>query len=76
MDIPTLQSKTRKRYIVQARQLAMFLLKNDKSIHASMIQIGKRLRNCYFTCKTVDNLYLLINNLESFVEDLGKKLSV
>ncbi|GAL72817.1 chromosomal replication initiator protein DnaA [Jejuia pallidilutea] len=32
MDVDTLQSKTRKRHIVQARQLAMFLQKNDQGI--------------------------------------------
>lgn len=32
LDLETLQSKTRKRHVVQARQLAMFLQKNSQKL--------------------------------------------
>ena len=38
MDVETLQSKTRKRHIVQARQLAMYFAK--KFTKASLASIG------------------------------------
>ena len=41
MDVSTLQSKTRKRYIVQARQLAMFFSK--KFTKASLASIGTKI---------------------------------
>ena len=42
MDVTTLQSKTRKRHIVQARQLAMFFAK--KLTKASLANIGQQIR--------------------------------
>ena len=79
MDIPTLQSKTRKRHIVQARQLAMFFAK--KYTKASLASIGSQIgRRDHATvlhaCKTVDNLSSTDKQFRKFVEDLGKKLSV
>ena len=58
MDVETLQSKTRKRHIVQARQLAMFFAKNIPKRLASIgSQIGKRDHaTVLHACKTVDNL--------------------
>jgi len=43
MDVDTLQSKTRKRHIVQARQLAMFFAK--KLTKASLASIGSQIGN-------------------------------
>ena len=59
MDIDTLQSKTRKRHIVQARQLAMFFAKKFTKASLASIgsQIGKRDHaTVLHACKTVDNL--------------------
>ena len=79
MDIPTLQSKTRKRHIVQARQLAMFFAKKYTKASLASIgsQIGKRDHaTVLHACKTVDNLSSTDKQFRKFVEDLGKKLSV
>ena len=59
MDVATLQSKTRKRHIVQARQLAMFFAKKLTKASLASIgsQIGKRDHaTVLHACKTVDNL--------------------
>jgi len=79
MDIETLQSKTRKRHIVQARQLAMFFAKKFTKASLASIgsQIGKRDHaTVLHACKTVDNLSSTDKQFRKFVEDLGKKLSV
>ena len=79
MDIGTLQSKTRKRHIVQARQLAMFFAKKFTKASLASIgsQIGKRDHaTVLHACKTVDNLYTTDKQFRKYVEDLTKKLSV
>ena len=79
MDVETLQSKTRKRHIVQARQLAMFFAKKlTKASLASIgTQIGKRDHaTVLHACKTVDNLSSTDKQFRKYVDDLGKKLSV
>ena len=48
MDVDTLQSKTRKRHIVQARQLAMFFAKKTNKSFTSIHWISNRkTRSCY-----------------------------
>ncbi|MFL2626598.1 MAG: chromosomal replication initiator protein DnaA [Flavobacteriaceae bacterium] len=79
MDIDTLQSKTRKRHIVQARQLAMFFAK--KFTKASLASIGSQIgqrdhATVLHACKTVDNLSSTDKQFRKYVEDLTKKLSV
>ena len=79
MDIDTLQSKTRKRHIVQARQLAMFFAKKFTKASLASIgsQIGKRDHaTVLHACKTVDNLSSTDKQFRKYVEDIGKKLSV
>ena len=79
MDIDTLQSKTRKRHIVQARQLAMFFAKKFTKASLASIgsQIGKRdPATVLHACKTVDNLSTTDKQFRKYVEDLTKKLSV
>ena len=79
MDIDTLQSKTRKRHIVQARQLAMFFAKKLTKASLASIgsQIGKRDHaTVLHACKTVDNLSSTDKQFRKYVEDLTKKLSV
>jgi len=78
MDVATLQSKTRKRHIVQARQLAMFFAKRmTKSSLASIgSQIGKRDHaTVLHACKTVDNLTETDKQFKKYVEDLTNKLT-
>jgi chromosomal replication initiator protein len=77
MDIETLQSKTRKRHIVQARQIAMFFAK--KLTKASLASIGKQIGNrdhatVLHACKTVNNLSSTDKQFKKFVEDLDKRL--
>ncbi len=79
MDVDTLQSKTRKRHIVQARQLAMFFAKKYTKASLASIgsQIGKRDHaTVLHACKTVDNLTSTDKQFRKYVEDLNKKLSV
>ena len=78
MDVKTLQSKTRKRHVVQARQLAMYFAKRmTKSSLASIgSQIGKRDHaTVLHACKTVDNLTETDRQFKKYVEDITKKLS-
>ena len=79
MDVETLQSKTRKRHIVQARQLAMFFAKKMTKASLASIgsQIGKRDHaTVLHACKTVDNLTLTDKQFKKYVEDLQKKLTL
>ncbi len=79
MDVGTLQSKTRKRHIVQARQLAMFFAK--KFTKASLASIGSQIgqrdhATVLHACKTVDNLAHTDKQFKKYVEDLQKKLTL
>jgi chromosomal replication initiator protein len=78
MDVSTLQSKTRKRHIVQARQLAMFFAKKFTKASLASIgsQIGKRDHaTVLHACKTVDNLAETDKQFRKYIEDLSKKFS-
>jgi chromosomal replication initiator protein len=78
MDVATLQSKTRKRHIVQARQLAMFFAKKLTKASLASIgsQIGKRDHaTVLHACKTVDNLAETDKQFRKYIDDLSKKLS-
>ncbi len=78
LDVETLQSKTRKRHIVQARQLAMFFAKRMTKASLASIgsQIGKRDHaTVLHACKTVDNLTETDKQFRKYVEDLTKKLT-
>jgi chromosomal replication initiator protein len=78
MDVATLQSKTRKRHIVQARQLAMFFAKRLTKASLASIgsQIGKRDHaTVLHACKTVDNLAETDKQFRKYIEDLTKKLT-
>ena len=79
LDIETLQSKTRKRHIVQARQLAMFFAK--KFTKASLANIGSQIGDrdhatVLHACKTVDNLVATDKQFKKFVDDINKKLTL
>lgn len=78
MDVTTLQSKTRKRHIVQARQLAMFFSK--KFTKASLASIGNKIGHrdhatVLHACKTVDNLAFTDKHFRKYVEDLTIKFT-
>ena len=79
MDVDTLQSKTRKRHIVQARQLAMYFAKKFTKASLASIgsQIGKRDHaTVLHACKTVDNLSFTDKQFRKYVEDLNQKLTL
>ena len=79
MDIETLQSKTRRRHIVQARQLAMYFAKKFTKASLASIgnQIGKRDHaTVLHACKTVDNLTFTDKQFRKYVEDLSQKLTL
>ena len=80
-DIPIelLKSKTRKREIVQARQIAMFFAK--KMTKSSLANIGmhcggKDHATVLHACKTVNNLVDTDKRFKSYVDDLEKKISI
>lgn len=77
MDLDTLQSKTRKRHIVQARQIAMYFSK--QLTKSSLSSIGKQIGDrdhatVLHACKTVNNLKETDKQFKKFVEDINKKL--
>ena len=79
LDLETLQSKTRKRHVVQARQLAMFFAK--KFTKASLANIGSQIGDrdhatVLHACKTVDNLVSTDKQFKKYMEDIHKKLSL
>jgi chromosomal replication initiator protein len=79
MDVETLQSKTRRRHIVQARQLAMYFAKKFTKASLASIgnQIGKRDHaTVLHACKTVDNLSFTDKQFRKYVEDLSQKLTI
>ncbi len=79
MDVTTLQSKTRKRHIVQARQLAMYFAK--RLTKASLTSIGSQIGSrdhatVLHACKTVNNLSETDRQFRVYVEELTKKLTL
>ncbi|MDZ7744079.1 MAG: chromosomal replication initiator protein DnaA [Bacteroidota bacterium] len=80
-DLPldVINSKTRKREIVQARQLSMFFAK--KHTKASLATIGLHCGNkdhatVLHACRTVNNLIDTDKQFRSYVEELDKKIKL
>jgi len=79
MPVDSLQSKTRKREVVQARQIAMFFSKTlTKSSLASIgSQIGRKDHaTVLHACKTVTNLLDTDKQFKIDVEEIEKRLKV
>ena len=79
LNIDSLKSKTRKRNIVQARQLAMYFSK--QLTKSSLANIGaqcgeKDHATVLHACKTVNNLADTDKTFRVYVEDLEKKFSM
>jgi chromosomal replication initiator protein len=79
MPVESLQAKTRKREIVQARQLTMYFSKNLTKY--SLASIGAQVGNkdhatVLHACKTVNNLKDTDKNFRQYVEDIEKKLTM
>ena len=78
LDIESLHSKTRKRNVVQARQLAMIFSKTYTKNSLSTIgsQIGQRDHaTVLHACKTVENLIETDRAFKKYVSDLETKFS-
>lgn len=78
LPIELLKSKTRKREIVQARQIAMYFAK--KMTKSSLANIGlhcggKDHATVLHACRTVNNLQETDRLFKKYLEDLEKKLS-
>lgn len=79
IPVDMLQSRTRKREIVQARQVAMFFSKSlTKSSLATIgSQIGgKDHATVLHACKTVNNLLDTDKHFKNQIEDIEKKLKI
>ena len=77
ISLDLLQTKTRKREVVQARQLAMFLCKNftNKSLAFIGSQIGKKDHaTVLYACKAVTDLMETDRNFKMQVEEIQRKL--
>jgi len=79
LSIDTLKSKTRKRNIVQARQLAMYFAK--QLTKSSLANIGARCggkdhATVLHACKTVNNLVDTDKDFRLYVQDLEKKFTL
>lgn len=77
-DIEQIQSKTRKREVVQARQIAMYFAK--KYTKASLASIGNQIGNrdhatVLHACKMVNNLMDSDRHFHRYIEELDKKFS-
>lgn len=79
LPIELLKSKTRKREVVQARQIAMYFAK--KMTKSSLANIGmhcggKDHATVLHACRTVNNLQETDKTFRGYLEDLDKKLSI
>ena len=79
LPLELINSKTRKREIVQARQLAMFFSK--KHTKSSLATIGLHCGNkdhatVLHACRTVNNLLETDKRFRVYVEDIDKKLKL
>ncbi|MBT8195410.1 MAG: chromosomal replication initiator protein DnaA, partial [Bacteroidia bacterium] len=80
-DLPLelLKSKTRKREVVQARQLAMFFSKNMTKSSLSNIGIhtgGKDHATVLHACRTVNNLIETDKKFKIYVQEIEKKINL
>jgi len=79
MPVETLQAKTRKREVVQARQLTMYFSKTMTKY--SLASIGSQIGNkdhatVLHACKTVNNLKETDKNFRHYVDEIEKKLKM
>ena len=79
IPVEQIQSKTRKREIVQARQVAMFFSKNLTK--ASLATIGSQIggkdhATVLHACKTVNNLIETDKRFRIQIDEIEKKLKI
>ena len=79
IDIDLLKSKTRKREVVQARQIAMYFAKSMTKSSLATIGLhcgGKDHATVLHACRTVNNLMDTDKRFRGYIEDLKKKISL
>lgn len=79
LPLETLKSKTRKREVVQARQLAMYFSKNMTKSSLSAIGAhcgGKDHATVLHACRTVNNLMETDKKFKGYVADLQKRINL
>ena len=79
LQTDAISSKTRKREIVQARQIAMYFAKNMTKLSLATIgsQIGgKDHATVLHACKTVNNLIDTDRQFKGYIDEIEKKLKI
>ncbi|MFN8231662.1 MAG: chromosomal replication initiator protein DnaA [Bacteroidia bacterium] len=79
LQIDTMKSKTRKREVVQARQIAMFFAKSMTKSSLATIGMhcgGKDHATVLHACRTVNNLMDTDKRFKAYIEELEKKISI
>ncbi len=79
MPVDVLRSKTRKREVVQARQIAMYFAKTLTKSSLTSIGTsigGKDHATVLHSCKTVNNLIETDKRFRSFIDEIEKKLKL
>jgi chromosomal replication initiator protein len=74
-----MKSKTRKREVVQARQIAMYFSKNLTKASLASIGMhcgGKDHATVLHACRTVNNLMETDKRFKAYIEELSKKITV
>jgi chromosomal replication initiator protein len=79
LPIELMKSKTRKREVVQARQIAMYFAKNYTKSSLATIGAhcgGKDHATVLHACKTVNNLMETDKRFRAYVDELEKKINI
>ncbi|MFN8406058.1 MAG: chromosomal replication initiator protein DnaA [Sphingobacteriaceae bacterium] len=79
VPIEMVKSKTRKREIVQARQISMYLAKNHTKTSLKSIGVffgGRDHSTVIYACQTVEDLIETDKKFKSYVADIQKKLKM
>lgn len=79
LPIELLKSPTRKREVVQARQISMYFAKNMTKYSLASIGMqsgGKDHATVLHACKTVNNLIDTDKRFRTYIEELGKKINI
>ncbi|HTF04213.1 MAG TPA: helix-turn-helix domain-containing protein, partial [Bacteroidia bacterium] len=79
LPIELLKSKTRKREVVQARQIAMYFAKSMTKSSLATIGMhcgGKDHATVLHACRTVNNLMDTDKRFRAYIDELEKKLSI
>jgi chromosomal replication initiator protein len=79
LPIELMKSKTRKREVVQARQIAMYFAKSMTKSSLATIGLhcgGKDHATVLHACRTVNNLMDTDKRFKAYIDELNKKISI